>query len=77
MKPTFPITRCALRHFAAAALLCGVSGVLAAQVGRPGPPPPPAPRMYVPRPGGMQPPRFGGQQGGAVMGPQMNGARPR
>lgn len=76
MKPTISITRRALLHSAAAALLCGVSGVLAAQVVRPAAPPP-APRMYAPHPGGMQPQRLGGQQGGAVMGPQTNGARAR
>jgi hypothetical protein len=85
MNTIFPITRRTLRHSAAAALLLGVSSVLAAQVARPAAPNVPRPQfggrppqMYGPRQPQSNPgQRFGGQQGGAVMGPQNNGARTR
>ena len=78
MNTTFPITRRTLRHSVAAALLLGVSGVVAAQVIRPAAPNVPRPPMYAPHPGGMPQggQRFGGQQG-AMMGPQNNGPRTR
>lgn len=88
MNPLFPITRHTLRQLAAAALVLGVSSVGVAQMVRPASPPVSrpqpmgggAPRVFVPRQGGMPQgnpsQRFGGQQG-AVMGPQNNANRTR
>lgn len=84
MNPLFTNTRRTLRQLAAAALLIGMAGSLAAQVVRPAAPNVRPPQTfgggYGARPSGMQQgnpgPRFGGQQG-AVMGPQTNVGRGR
>lgn len=85
MNPLFPNTRHTLRQIAVAVLWAGMAGSLFAQVVRPAAPVVRPPQAfgggYGPRPSGMQPgnpgQRFGGPQGGAVMGPQTNGARAR